>query len=325
MNPDRVNRRDSLKTLVLLTLVAAVSRSASAANPTMSECLSANEKAIDLRGEHKLRQARDQALVCAASSCPGEVRDTCQVRVRDLNAAIPTIVFEVKDASGNDLSAVVVAMDGQPFATRLDGNAVPIDPGDHLFSFAAEGRPTVEKHVVIYEGDKGRRERIQLGGTETALPPASTLPAAETTPVTPATTTPESQVATESPSSGLGTQKVIGLTLGGAGVIGVGVGSVLGAMTLSAWSSVKNACGAGGASRCSSSNPAAVTSDHDTARTDGTISTVAFVAGGAFVATGLVVFLTGGHRSPEGRPASAVAVAPSFGPGHAGVAFSGAF
>src|SRR5579864_8835344 len=92
----RPNRRGCWKALTLLTAVVAAAPSAGAANPTMSECLSANESAIKLRGEHKLRQARDQTLVCSASTCPEEVRDTCQLRAKDLNAAIPTIVFLAK-------------------------------------------------------------------------------------------------------------------------------------------------------------------------------------------------------------------------------------
>lgn len=304
----------------LLTILSASTRTAFAADPTTSECLSANESAIKLRDDHKLRQARDQALVCAESSCPGDVRESCQKRVTELNMAIPKIVFEVKDASGNDVSAVAVTMDGQPLATSLSGIAIPVDPGDHTFSFTAAGQPSAERHLVIYEGDKERRERIQL---VSAVPPP---PAQEVAPVPPvAATPPETSTSTGWASSGLGTQEIVGLTLGGAGIVGVGVGSVFGLLTLSAWSSVKNACGPGGASNCAARNPSTVTSDHDTAQTDGTISTVGFIAGGALVATGLIVFLTGRHHGHEEAPAPSVAVVPTVGPGQAGLGLSGAF
>ncbi len=68
-------------------------------------------------------------------------------------------MFDVKDASGNSQTSVVVTMDGQPFADRLDGTAVALDPGDHLFSFTAPGQAKVERHVVIYEGDKSDASR----------------------------------------------------------------------------------------------------------------------------------------------------------------------
>jgi hypothetical protein len=139
MIPIRPNRRPSLTTLAVMTVIVSAARPARAADPTMSECLSANESAIKLRGDHKLRQARDQALTCSASTCPGEVRETCQLRVRDLNAAIPTIVFLAKDAAGQDIVAVKVLMDGEPIGDRLDGTAIAVDPGQHKFSFGAPG------------------------------------------------------------------------------------------------------------------------------------------------------------------------------------------
>jgi hypothetical protein len=313
-----------LTTLAFLTVVVAAARPANAADPTMSECLSANETAIKLRSDHKLRQARDEALVCAASSCPGEVREACQKRVTELNTAIPSIVFEVKDTSGSDVSAVVVTMDGQPFAASLGGTAIPVDPGDHTFSFAAAGQPSMEKHVLIYEGDKGRRERIQLGAAA-AVPASVGFDIAASRAGDAVRDSTRDPATTGSASSELGTQKIVGLALGGVGVVGIGVGSALGLLTVSAWSGVKNACGSGGASSCAASNPSTVTSDHNTAQTDGAISTVAFIAGGVLFATGLVVFLTGGHHGREESPASAVAVVPSVGPGQARVALTGTF
>jgi hypothetical protein len=321
---------------VLLAVVAstgAVARPAAAADPTMSECLSANESAIKLRREHKLKQARDQALVCAAVNCPEEVREACEVRVKELNTAIPHIVFEVKDAGGNDLSAVVVTMDGQPFADHLDGTAIPVDPGDHAFSFAVGGQPNVEKHLVIYEGDKSRRERIQLGGESSgpaALasappPPAFTPP--ETRPEATATRSTAAQAGPRlaAGSSGMGTQKVLGLAVGGVGVVGVGVGTALGLMTMSSWSSVTSACGSGGASHCVASNPSAVRSDQNTAQTDGTISTVAFVAGGVMLAGGAVLFLVGGEQGHEALAKPTIAVTPAVGSGQAGFSLVGGF
>jgi hypothetical protein len=59
----------------------------------MTDCLTANDTSIKLRTTHKLRAARAQALVCASPSCPAEVRDACEGRVKDVNAATPTLVW----------------------------------------------------------------------------------------------------------------------------------------------------------------------------------------------------------------------------------------
>ena len=283
--------REAATLLTLLVALTAAPLRARAADATMSECLAANESAIKLRDDHKLRQARAQSLACAALGCPAEVREACQSRVARLNAGIPTLVLQAKDANGNDVSRVVVTIDGQPFADHLDGTAIPLDPGDHTFAFSVEGQPTLERRLVVYEGEAGRRERIQLGGTRAPR---------------------------------LGSQRVLGLALGGAGVLGVGVGATLGLLASSAWSSVKSACGPGGPAACiPNTSQASVTSEQNTAKTDGTISTVAFIAGGAILAAGTVVFLWGGHGG-EDTPAQ-VALTPSFGPGQAGLVLRGGF
>jgi hypothetical protein len=292
--------------LAILVAAGAVARPAAAAGPTMAECLAANESAIKLHADHKLIQARDQSLVCAAPSCPARVSEVCQARAMNLTATIPTIVFEVTDPSGNVVTEVDVTMDGQPFAARLDGRALTVDPGDHLFRFAMPGEAKVERHVVISEGDRIRHEKVQLGSA-----PVAPL-------VAPAAPTAQSRR-----STGLGTRGVVGLTVGGVGAVGLGVGTVFGVMAMSAWSDVKSACQPGTPSRCPITDQPAASSKQSTAQTDGAISTVGFIAGGVLVATGAVLFLTGRHR--EGSTAPTVAVAPTVGPGQTGFSLTGAF
>jgi hypothetical protein len=122
----------SLARMALVPLVASaitlVALPSHAADPTMADCLTASETSIKLRGGHHLRDARQQLLVCAALTCPAEVRSECERRVVAVNAAIPTLVFEAKDAAGNDLSAVTVTMDAKPLVDRLEGTAISLDP-----------------------------------------------------------------------------------------------------------------------------------------------------------------------------------------------------
>ena len=141
--------------------------------------MSASEASLKLRGEHKLREARSQLLVCASASCPADVRNECVRRVDPVNAAIPTIIFEAKDAAGNDMTAVKVTMDGQPLAERLEGSAISLDPGTHTFRFEVMGQPPVEKTLVIYEAVKDRHEPIVMS-TEGAV---SLVPSPLPTPI----------------------------------------------------------------------------------------------------------------------------------------------
>jgi hypothetical protein len=165
---------------------------ARAADPTTGECLTATESSLNLRNAHKLRDARSKLLICSASSCPADIRTECVRRMAEVNAAIPGIVFDAKDAAGNDLVAVTVTMDGHTLTERLEGTAISIDPGPHKFAFATTGQPRVEKQFVIREGEKNRRERILFGPTTasvalgvsvaTLAPPAAAPGAALTVP-----------------------------------------------------------------------------------------------------------------------------------------------
>jgi hypothetical protein len=99
------------------------------------------------------------------------------------------------------------------------------------------------------------------------------------------------------------TQRRSGVAVTAAGVVGIGVGSVLGAMAISDWSNAKQQCGSG----CGPTSQAYATKS--TGETDATGSTVAFVAGGVLAAGGLVLFLT----ASSGTSSTSAAVMPTLG------------
>ena len=128
--------------LVLLPVAFGLWLSASpavAADPTKQECVAANESAQDLQRTGKLREARASLAVCTAASCPGAVREDCGQRLKEVEAALPRLVFAAKDALGHDLGAVRVTIDGEPLLDKLDGSSTTVDPGEHHFTFEAEG------------------------------------------------------------------------------------------------------------------------------------------------------------------------------------------
>jgi hypothetical protein len=158
---------DPCATLPLSILAALLaSASAAAADPTKLECIAANSAGQDLRRSGKLRDAREKLALCVSTSCPGPVREDCAQRLEEVDKVMPSVIFEAKDGAGNDLSAVHVTMDGRLLADRLDGTAIPIDPGPHDFVLEAAGLPRAQKRLVLREGDKGRHERIVLGAVQ---------------------------------------------------------------------------------------------------------------------------------------------------------------
>jgi hypothetical protein len=251
-----------------------------AADPTKEQCIAANDHAQEFRQAGKLGKAREQLLLCVTQSCPGPVREDCAQRLDEVDRAMPTIVFEVKDSSGNDVSAVTVTMDGQPFAQTVGGAAVAVDPGEHHFVFEAMGSPSTVRVIVIREADKDRRVQVVLGAASAT------------------TSGPPDAVA---PSDG-STQRTIGLVVGGAGIVGLVLGSVFGLVSKSTYDNAfQNECG---------SNPRTCSTqggqDGQSAHSQATISTVGFIAGGVLLAGGAVLYLT----APTG---GSVTVAPTVG------------
>ena len=260
---------------------------ATAADPTTADCLAANDKSISLRNEHKLLAARAQLLVCAAASCPADIRKECTRRIDQVNASVPTVVFEAKDGSGNDLTAVKVKMDGEILVERLEGSAISLDPGAHTFMFETAGQATITKQLVVREGQKDRREPIQFGAPPSAALPTPLASAVAPTPMAVAPVA-------ETPSSGLGAQKTVALVALGVGVVGLGVGTMFGLQSMSKHNEAADAC------------PAACTSQSgvdlwDQARSRGNLATIGFAVGGVGLVGGALLWFTAGSERANVR------------------------
>jgi serine/threonine-protein kinase len=107
-------------------------------------------------------------------------------------------------------------------------------------------------------------------------------------------------------------RRTIAYLLGGAGVIGVGIGTYFGFRAKYTYDDALAQHCPRGLSSCDSNGVAGVGSAHS----QGNVSTVAFIAGGAAVAGAVVVYLT--------RPRSgSVAVRGSVGPRDAGLHLGG--
>jgi hypothetical protein len=233
--------------------------SARAAEPTKLECIAANDVAQDLRRAGKLRDARGKLALCVSASCPGPVRDDCAQRLVEVDAAMPSIVFEVKDAHGKDLSEVRVQLDGQPFVDRIDGTPRPIDPGSHRFAFDTADGAHAEQTIVVQEKEKGSPVRVVLG---TSPPPIALPSGSEWT-----------------------TQRMVGVGLGGIGVAGLAVGLVAGIAGTSKHSTLVGECPG---NAC----PPSAQGDLDSFHTLRAASTVAYVVGVLGIAGGAVLWLT---------------------------------
>jgi hypothetical protein len=141
------------------------------ADEAVLECVKAAEDAQTQRSNHQLRAARLKFLLCAQPTCPAVVRNDCAGWLADVDKVMPSVVVQARDTRGVELTDVRVIVDGDVLAERLDGLAIPVDPGVHLFQFERLGVPPLQQQILIREGEKGRALPITL-----AAPPPPEVP-----------------------------------------------------------------------------------------------------------------------------------------------------
>ncbi len=198
----RVIARLLVATLALPTVMLAPSVAAAA---DKAACVAASDSAQGLRSAMKLREARKQLLVCVQDDCPAVVKKDCGDWLAEVDKAIPTVVFHVTDATGGDVSAVKVLVDGAVLVDTIDGSAVAIDPGAHTIRYEGPGGEVFETKVVIREAEKNRVLAVSFGkakGGDVTPPPPPASAGDHPTPHT----------------SGVPSSTII---LGGFGVLGI--------------------------------------------------------------------------------------------------------
>jgi len=233
-------------------------------------------------------------LARAAGSKPR--LDLATERAQALQERLSTLT--IRAMSGDDGDAhLEIRRDGVAVQRAELGAPIPVDPGEHVIEAAAPGRkPWASKVQVAGDAAKVSVEVPPLRATDGA--PAPTDPS-------PVTTTPANTASPSDRRPG-SAQRVTGLVLGSAGVVGVGLGAFFGLQASSKWSDAKGEC-----SDYPYGCSAHAADLRSSAHSSGTLSTVAFVAGGALLATGIVLYAI--------APTKNDSVALRVGPGSASV------
>lgn len=169
--------------LVSLVAGVVVAWPVAAGADTKQDCLAAYDKAQTLLQGNKLLAAREQLLMCGRAACPGFLADDCGKWLSETDTRTPTVVIEARGPDGQDAVEVTVEVDGTPWLSRIDGRALPIDPGEHVFLFRMNGAPSIERRLVVHEAVKGRRLLVQFeSGKPDAGPPAAPAASLEAPP-----------------------------------------------------------------------------------------------------------------------------------------------
>lgn len=196
-----------------------------------------------------------------------------------------------------------VTRDGELLAEASWGIALPVDVGEHRFEASAPGHKPFKTAVTITKD--GEQQEVSLPALEEEPAPP---PAAEA-----AAPAPPPPVQIEG-----GGQRTLGFVVGGVGLAALAAGAVTGLMAMSENDASKEECPNDGA--CASQ---AAVDANDSARTFGTISTVAFGVGAVGIAAGAVLLLTA--PSDKDRSAAGLRVVPYGGARAAGLGVTGVF
>jgi hypothetical protein len=143
------------------------------ADDEQAECIAAADQAQVLRSAHKLRDARVQLLKCASPTCPAVIGSDCTQWLSEVDAVLPSVVIRAYYPAGGDAVDVRVLVDGEELAHRLEGLALSVNPGIHLFRYELAGMRPVEERMVIREGEKLRALTVKF---EPALVTTDTRP-----------------------------------------------------------------------------------------------------------------------------------------------------
>ena len=183
------------------------------------------------------------------------------------------------------------------------GEPLPVDPGTHLLTAKATGRKSWNVRIEV----PSKPQEIVVDVPELEVDPQSEGG------LKPEPTRPGPSRLEDAKVGDV--QRTTGIVIAGLGGAGIAVGAIFGLVSISKNNDADKECKPPDHTSCTAKG----IEDGNSAKTSGNISTVAFIAGAALVAGGLVVYFT----APRGS--TSVAVLPSFGPHGASLGLSGSF
>lgn len=237
------------------------------------------------------------AAAAARTSAHPDWEKAARDRAGELEPRLSRLTIVV--APEADVPGLVIERDGQPVDRAEWGVALPIDPGVHPIEAQAPKKQKWSTTVSV--GPNGAKASVAV--------PALTVEQGDARP----SSGPPPPLAPDSVDRGA-TTRVLGYGLAGLGVVGLGVGSIFGLIASATHKDALTHCTA---DRCCTREGIDL---GDRASSQATVSTVAFVAGGALAAAGVVLVVT----APK-APASQVAISIAPTPAGASLSVGGGF
>jgi hypothetical protein len=216
------------------------------------------------------------------------------------------------DASAATVPGLVVKRDGTSVGQGARGAGVPLDPGEHVVEATAPGKRAWKASVTI--GAEADAQTVAVPALEDE--PSVGAAGPEPVPGAAGPATADTGVATKGPPL-----RMIGLVVGGAGIVGLGLSGFFGlrAKSLNDESKQDGHCTA--SNECDAMGGA----KRDDAKSAANVATVALIAGGVLTATGVTLFLVGGPKAKDASVARRVEATPVLGWNEAAMVVRGRF
>lgn len=200
-------------------LVALCGANEAAAAEGSNDCWAVYQAGVDQALAGHLHDASSIFQNCALDSCKSPVRQLCESKLFRLELDAPSVVPLLDDAGGSPLIDATLTMDGALLATRLDGRAIAVDPGVHVFVFERGGEVISTQTLVIAQGQRNRELRASVPKPAPEPPPEPEIAAAPLPARAPVTLMPH-----EAPENGPSAAPYL---LGGAALLGAGAYALL--------------------------------------------------------------------------------------------------
>jgi hypothetical protein len=260
-----------------------------------------------VRARESCLKVQREELPADASAGVVSAHEGCDAIVTELEGRIPTLTLKV--SGGEPGAKVIVTRDGQEVAAAMLGIPAPLDPGEHSFSALADGYSAPEQTVTLAEG---QRESVTL---ELAADPNARITPVEEPAPAGATTTVEDQ------GFKLGPPRWPSYVAWGLGAGGIAAGVVFGLQAQDKADQADELCG-GSREQCAldegSADADEVVALNDDAGTNQLISIIGYGAGGALLATGVVLWVLD-VGAPKAQVGQNVTLEPVVGLGHLGL------
>jgi hypothetical protein len=133
-------------------------------------CADSLASAKQTRLDGSLVESHLAAGRCAVDACPEEIRETCKMWQRELDAILGTIEVTVSAPEGVDVSVAQIRIDGAEPLAPLGSRRFRTTAGKHVVEVVVEGHAPVEKEVQVAP-DASTTIDVAI-----VVPPAKALP-----------------------------------------------------------------------------------------------------------------------------------------------------